>query len=90
MVLRIKKNFIKFKNYFLIYLNYFYKLFSKNLVAKIAKAVIFNIIFNLQFFIFIIWICIFYPLNIKVLILILIIKIKLNNFLLTLIIIVKL
>lgn len=43
IVLRIKKNFIKSKNYFLIYLNFFYKLFSKNLIAKIAKIVIFAV-----------------------------------------------
>ena len=49
VVLRAKRGSIRSKNCFFIHLDSFYKPFSRNLVAKMTKTVVFDAIFDLQF-----------------------------------------
>ena len=53
---------------FFIYLDSFHKLFSRNLIAKVAKTVVFDIKFDLQFLITFIWTWSLFLTNMKVLI----------------------
>lgn len=86
VVLRAKRGSIKSRNYFLVYLDSCYEPSSRNLVAKVARAVVFNTIFDLQFSITSIWTCSLFSSNIKVLIEVLTIETELNNFPLALIV----
>lgn len=94
MVLRSKRGSIRSQNCSLVHFNFFQKPFYRNLVAKVAKRVIFdaifNAIFNLQFLIAFIQTCSFSSINVKILIQVLTIETKLNNFLLALIVATKL
>lgn len=85
VVLKAKRGSMRSRNCSLVHLDSFHEPSFRNLIAKVAKAVVFDAIFDMQFLITSIWTySLFFP-NVKVLIWVLAAEIELNNFPLALI-----